>query len=116
VCATHASLLRRPCAVGLARGALRASRLRQQRLCAAPVWPLAKAGKEHAPRRAAMAFFDLCVAMLLFFNAVAILNEDRFLAKRAALALREGGMSAFWPRFSLRSENAQCSRLARADC
>jgi hypothetical protein len=30
-----------------------------------------------------MAFFDLCVAVLLFFNSVAILNEDRFLAKRA---------------------------------
>jgi hypothetical protein len=31
-----------------------------------------------------MAFFDLCVAVLLFFNSVAILNEDRFLAKRAS--------------------------------
>jgi hypothetical protein len=70
-----------------------------------------RACKEHAPRRAAMAFFDLCVAMLLFFNAVAILNEDRFLAKRAALALREGGTSAFWPRFSLRSETLSAAGL-----
>jgi hypothetical protein len=30
----------------------------------------------------AMTFFDLCVAVLLFFNAAAVLNEHRFLAKR----------------------------------
>jgi hypothetical protein len=30
-----------------------------------------------------MSFFNLCVAVLMFFNCVAILNEDRFLAKRA---------------------------------
>jgi len=29
-----------------------------------------------------MAFFDLMVALLLFLNSVAILNEHRFLAKR----------------------------------
>ena len=34
-------------------------------------------------RAVRMSFFDLCVAVLLFFNAVAILNEERFLAKRA---------------------------------
>ena len=31
-----------------------------------------------------MTFFDLCVAVLLFFNAAAVLNEHRFLAKRAS--------------------------------
>jgi len=30
-----------------------------------------------------MTFFDLCVAVLLLFNAAAVLNEHRFLAKRA---------------------------------
>ena len=30
-----------------------------------------------------MTFFDLCVAVLLFFNSAAVLNEHRFLAKRA---------------------------------
>ena len=30
-----------------------------------------------------MALFDLLVAVLFFFNAFAILNEQRFLAKRA---------------------------------
>ena len=36
-----------------------------------------------ARTRCAMSFFDLCVAVLLFFNAAAVLNEHRFLAKRA---------------------------------
>ena len=39
----------------------------------------------------AMSFFDLCVAVLLFFNAAAILNEHRFLAKRACPGARCGG-------------------------
>jgi hypothetical protein len=40
--------------------------------------------RTRARARRTMTFFDLCVAVLLFFNSAAVLNEHRFLAKRAS--------------------------------
>jgi hypothetical protein len=55
-----------------------------------------------------MAFFDLCVAVLLFFNSVAILNEDRFLAKRASRGC------AASPHGCMQAPAARATRVASA--
>ena len=77
---------------------------RAQREHAAAARACPESSAARARRVGAMSFFDLCVAVLLFFNAAAILNEHRFLAKRACPALAAAGHA--------RSRGPGCTRCA----